>query len=115
VCSKGGTVTHHQLLRYALSLAAVLKAQFSANKWLPGGGAGAAALASSMDLGAVLLLRNVDLAALRDPLRPPLSSELPKAKKKVGAVGGRGQPGALRLCSFGRTPNPYRRLACSVA
>jgi hypothetical protein len=76
-------VQHHQLLRYALSIAAVLKAQFSASKWLPGGEAGAAELATTLDLGTALLLRNVDLASLRDPSLRPKTSERPAAKRKV--------------------------------
>lgn len=45
--------------------------QFSPSKRLDGGAAGVEALAGVMDLGRYLVLRNADLASLRDPALQP--------------------------------------------
>ncbi|EFN52844.1 hypothetical protein CHLNCDRAFT_138296 [Chlorella variabilis] len=104
---RSGALSHHQLLRYALSIAAV----FSSSKWLPGGEAGAAALALAADLGTLLLLRNVDLTSLRDPTVLPESSEKPLVRRKA-TKGGRqamhtlsGVPTRLLSLCSGATPS----------
>ena len=70
----GGSPTHHRMPRYALSLAAVIKAQSAPAKALPGGEAGAAALAAALDLGAALKLNGLDPASLRDPSVQPAAA-----------------------------------------
>jgi hypothetical protein len=57
--------------RYALSLAHIVKVQFSDSKALPHGRAGAAALLQELDLGKTLLLSGVDLEAMQDPKQLP--------------------------------------------
>ncbi|PSC69206.1 alpha beta-hydrolase [Micractinium conductrix] len=72
----GGAVSDHKIRAYALSIAAVVKAQFSSSKWLPGGAMGAAALARAVDLGAALALTHLDLPSLQDPTLLPRSCDV---------------------------------------
>ena len=64
---RGATAADHKTGNYALSLAAVLKAQFVATKRLPGGAAGVERLCAAVDVGEALTLRRADLESLRDP------------------------------------------------
>lgn len=65
--------------------------QFNAGKRLPGGEAGATALAQALDLGLALSVRHLDLASLQVPALLPQLAEAPAAPK-VGrqGVGGGG-------------------------
>ncbi|KAL4856892.1 Lipase [Chlorella vulgaris] len=71
VSRSGGNPSHHRMPRYALSLAQIVKVQFSDSKALPHGRAGAAALLQELDLGKTLLLSGVDLEAMQDPKQLP--------------------------------------------
>lgn len=155
----GGIVGHHKLQQYALSFAAVIKAQarggqvpgkgrslgsqprphrperwcsqrllclpcpavpfshwpraylraclpclqFLPSKRLgPAGEAGAAALSQALDLSAVLAVRHLGLAALRNPSMLPQASQAwaRKRRKRVGRGGG-GPWAAGRVCLCG--------------
>lgn len=75
--------------RYAMSLARAIKAQFSASKWVPGGKAGAGALARALDLNAALRVLHMEPGALQDPgLKPRLAEAAAARVRRGGDVGG---------------------------
>ncbi|KAL4452197.1 hypothetical protein ABPG75_007859 [Micractinium tetrahymenae] len=71
VLHRGTVVKNHMMGQYSLSLAAIIKAQFSASKSLPGGTKGAEALLAALDIGAALVMSHMGLEALRDPALAP--------------------------------------------
>ncbi|GAB4815834.1 hypothetical protein N2152v2_002880 [Parachlorella kessleri] len=78
---QGGSLFHHRNGAYAMSFAAVLKAQFDRSKALPGGAEGVLQLASCIDIGAALLLGKMDTANLRDPkVRPIILAALERVQ-----------------------------------
>ncbi|GAB4815836.1 hypothetical protein N2152v2_002882 [Parachlorella kessleri] len=76
----GGSVKHHMTGAYGLALAAILKSQFVPGKALPGGAEGVRQLAACLDMGAALVVRNLDLKSLQDPktLPQPIAVKKPQ-------------------------------------
>ncbi|KAI3436487.1 hypothetical protein D9Q98_005904 [Chlorella vulgaris] len=83
VMQRGNNTKHHMTGSYALSLAAILKAQFVPSKAFPGGAEGVRQLAAAMDLGAALTLRHMEIAALEDQKQLPSLLELGTSKQPV--------------------------------
>ncbi|PRW55924.1 alpha beta-hydrolase [Chlorella sorokiniana] len=83
VTHRGTSAKHHLTGGYALSLAAIFRAQFVPSKALLGGAQGVAALEAAVDLGKALQLTNMDLESLRDPAKLPELSEVLAAKREA--------------------------------
>lgn len=69
-----------------LPAAVLASLQFSSSKWLPGGEAGASALAEALDLQGALMCRHLDWASLRDPRRQPQLAEQAAPKVRTDVV-----------------------------
>eukprot|EP00887_Chlorella_sp_A99_P004115 scaffold23.g4115.t1 len=89
---RGTSTRDHMTYMYALSLAAVLRAQFVPSKRLPGGEAGVRALAAALDVGAALVLHHCDVASLADAGGPPPA---PADRQVAASVQRQGLGGAL--------------------
>lgn len=102
VTHRGSSVKHHSTrggAGYAVSLAAVLKAQFAANKALPGGAEGVQALAAAVDIGACLVLTHMDLESLSNPeLLPELQELLAQQQLRAKRQGDSQRWGAGEGC-----------------
>ncbi|KAL4859424.1 L-2-hydroxyglutarate dehydrogenase [Chlorella vulgaris] len=96
VMQRGNNPKHHMTGGYGLSLAAIIKSQFSATKCLPGGAEGATQLAQAVDLSTTLVLTGMDLEGLKDPARLPLSSEKLDRDAQLAAAAA-GKPGIKLL------------------
>ncbi|PSC69058.1 alpha beta-hydrolase isoform B [Micractinium conductrix] len=90
---------------YALSMAAVCKAQFAASKALPGGPEGVAVLSAAVPLGRTLVLAHVDLESLENPELLPVSSEVLAARnaQSVASLSRASSPSAGGWCGWGGT------------
>ncbi|KAL4440742.1 hypothetical protein ABPG77_000451 [Micractinium sp. CCAP 211/92] len=76
VMERGTRTKDHMTVSYALSMAAVFRAQFVESKAFAGGAQGVAALAAALDLGATLTLQHMDLGSLKDPKLLPCLCKL---------------------------------------
>ena len=87
-CAASRPATLHAGNTRSLFPASPLPLQFSSSKRLPGGEAGAEALAAALDLGGALMLHHLCLESLRDPALLPQPTEVPDALQRVGCTGG---------------------------
>lgn len=104
VMQRGTNASHHKTGGYALSLAAIFKAQFVSSKAFPGGAEGVRRLAAALDLGSTLILKHMDIKSLEDPAVLPVSVEvvskknLNSSKSLMDECGG----GCTSLWPFGK-------------
>ncbi len=111
-----GEPAHHKVGGYRASLAALVKSQFGGARALVGGEAGAAALAEAVDLNAALMMRNADLASLRDPGKQPvLLEELAKAPRRRARRAPSAHPAPRAWCGCGGGGAPPCAAAAGAA
>ncbi|KAL4457464.1 hypothetical protein ABPG75_012329 [Micractinium tetrahymenae] len=101
VMERGTKTKDHMTTSYALSLAAVFRAQFVDSKAFAGGAQGMAALAGALDLGLALTLRHMDLDSMKDPKLLPVSAEVPASQRQQQTAAGASLKGASRMSLAG--------------